>query len=122
VVEVAELFLAEQATREELEEAAQAAPLYEGQLAAIGIHIFACDAAAMLGCPDAWWAAFCVPENARIAIHQAPWMENEPRPEVHIEAAAAGEAEAEHQANLLREIVGNPFRPESQAGKPDLRS
>src|SRR5262249_26549015 len=74
VVELAELFVARKASREQLEAAAQEAPYYEGHLADIGVHIFARDAAAALGCPDAWWAAWAAAEYARIAVHEAPFM------------------------------------------------
>jgi hypothetical protein len=115
VVEIAELLVAGRATREQLEATAQAAPYYEGHLAGTGIHIFACDAAASLGCPDAWWAARGAAEDARIAIREAPFMENDPDPAEYIDAHAAAEAEARKQADLLREIVGNPFPPEGLA-------
>ena len=121
VVEAAELFLVGRASRGQLEAAAKDAPYYEGHLADTGIHIFACDAAASLGCPDAWWAAWGAAENARGAVREAPFMENDPDPGKYIDAHAAAEAEARKQADLLREIVGNPFRAAERDSEGSVR-
>jgi hypothetical protein len=90
---------------------ARTAPYYEGHLQPGPVHIFACDAAALLNAPDPWLVAQFAGECVLFALHDAPWIENRGDPEAHIEAAADAMAERSYQAAVLRDIFGSPWRP-----------
>jgi hypothetical protein len=91
---------------------ARAAPYHEGHQPSEPIHIFACDAAALLDCPDAWVAASGAAENVTATLHHAPWVENLSDPDDYIEAATTGDDERRTQAAQLRCIFGpRPLGP-----------
>jgi hypothetical protein len=75
------------------------------------IHPFACDAAAYVALPDIDLAAYSAATSVTFALEQIPIEENSPNPDDYIDAFGASSEEQKYQARLLREIVGNPFRP-----------
>jgi hypothetical protein len=111
VVEVAERYADGLANPDALVAARNAAPFYEGHLQEGPIHIFACDAASNVGLLNPWWAAAGAATETLAAVRDAPWIDNRSAPEDFIDAHGACVDERNTQASLLREIVGNPFRP-----------
>jgi hypothetical protein len=111
-VEVAECLADGLGVPEALLAQARAAPFYKGHQPPEPVHIFACDAAALLNYPDAWTAASSATDHVTAAVRAIPWAENRSDPDDYIEAAAAGDHERRTHAARLRCIFGpRPLGP-----------
>jgi len=112
-VEMAEQFAAGQLDRREL------VVLWEN-LSALGINDYGKLAGRITVHPQADTAARKAAENARMASGSRAWELSYQRQETSVpiceqERLAAWNAERRAQADLLREIFGNPFRPRTVA-------